>query len=63
MRLGRGARQFEIVKLRTMSVDAERLRGDGVVEDGDPRITRVGACCGARPWTSCRSSGTCCAAR
>jgi lipopolysaccharide/colanic/teichoic acid biosynthesis glycosyltransferase len=43
MRLGRGAAQFEILKLRTMSVDAERLRSDGVVEANDPRITRIGA--------------------
>jgi lipopolysaccharide/colanic/teichoic acid biosynthesis glycosyltransferase len=42
MRLGRGAGQFEILKLRTMTVDAERVRSDGVVEDGDPRITRIG---------------------
>jgi len=42
MRLGRGAEQFEILKLRTMTVDAEKLRGDGVVVDGDPRITRIG---------------------
>ena len=42
MRLGRGARQFEILKLRTMTVDAEKHRSDGVVEDGDPRITRIG---------------------
>jgi lipopolysaccharide/colanic/teichoic acid biosynthesis glycosyltransferase len=43
MRLGRGAKQFEILKLRTMTVDAELLRSDGAVEAGDPRITRVGA--------------------
>ena len=42
MRLGRRAGQFEILKLRTMSVDAEKLRPDGVVEAGDPRITRIG---------------------
>jgi lipopolysaccharide/colanic/teichoic acid biosynthesis glycosyltransferase len=42
IRLGRGARPFEILKLRTMSVDAEKHRSDGVVEAGDPRITRVG---------------------
>jgi lipopolysaccharide/colanic/teichoic acid biosynthesis glycosyltransferase len=41
-RLGRDARHFEIVKLRTMTVDAERVRGDGVVEADDPRITRIG---------------------
>ena len=42
MRLGRGQKPFEILKLRTMTVDAEKLRSDGVVEDGDPRITRIG---------------------
>jgi lipopolysaccharide/colanic/teichoic acid biosynthesis glycosyltransferase len=42
IRLGRGARPFEILKLRTMTVDAEKHRSDGVVEAGDPRITRVG---------------------
>jgi lipopolysaccharide/colanic/teichoic acid biosynthesis glycosyltransferase len=42
MRLGRGARHFEILKLRTMTVDAEKVRSDGVVEAGDPRITRIG---------------------
>jgi len=42
MRLGRGAGQFEILKLRTMTVDAERQRSDGVVEADDPRITRIG---------------------
>jgi len=41
-RLGRDARPFEILKLRTMTVDAEKLRSDGVVEAGDPRITRIG---------------------
>jgi lipopolysaccharide/colanic/teichoic acid biosynthesis glycosyltransferase len=41
-RLGRDARHFEILKLRTMTVDAERVRGDGVVEADDPRITRIG---------------------
>jgi lipopolysaccharide/colanic/teichoic acid biosynthesis glycosyltransferase len=41
-RLGRGARPFEILKLRTMTVDAEKLRSDGVVEANDPRITRIG---------------------
>jgi lipopolysaccharide/colanic/teichoic acid biosynthesis glycosyltransferase len=41
-RLGRGAQPFEILKLRTMTVDAEKLRSDGVVEAGDARITRIG---------------------
>ena len=43
MRLGRGEEPFEVLKLRTMTVDAEKIRSDGVVEEGDPRITRVGA--------------------
>ena len=43
LRLGRGATQFEILKLRTMTVDAEQIRSDGVVEANDPRITRIGA--------------------
>jgi lipopolysaccharide/colanic/teichoic acid biosynthesis glycosyltransferase len=43
MRLGRGATQFEILKLRTMTVDAETHRSDGVVEANDPRITRIGS--------------------
>jgi lipopolysaccharide/colanic/teichoic acid biosynthesis glycosyltransferase len=43
MRLGRGERPFEVLKLRTMTVDAETVRSDGVVEEGDPRITRVGS--------------------
>jgi lipopolysaccharide/colanic/teichoic acid biosynthesis glycosyltransferase len=42
-RLGRGERPFEVMKLRTMTVDAEQGRSDGVVEEGDARITRVGA--------------------
>jgi lipopolysaccharide/colanic/teichoic acid biosynthesis glycosyltransferase len=41
-RLGRGAKPFEILKLRTMTVDAEKLRSDGAVEANDPRITRIG---------------------
>jgi lipopolysaccharide/colanic/teichoic acid biosynthesis glycosyltransferase len=42
MRLGRGAQPFEILKLRTMTIDADSQRSDGIVEAGDPRITRVG---------------------
>jgi lipopolysaccharide/colanic/teichoic acid biosynthesis glycosyltransferase len=41
-RLGRDAQPFEILKLLTMTVDAEKLRSDGVVEAGDSRITRIG---------------------
>jgi lipopolysaccharide/colanic/teichoic acid biosynthesis glycosyltransferase len=41
-RLGRGAQPFEILKLRTMTVEADKHRSDGIVEAGDPRITRIG---------------------
>lgn len=40
-RVGEGGREFEILKLRTMSVDAER-NGAKWCEAGDQRITRVG---------------------
>ena len=43
MRLGRGEKPFEILKLRTMTIDADTIRSDGIVEEGDPRITRAGA--------------------
>ncbi|MFF0867841.1 sugar transferase [Nonomuraea sp. NPDC003560] len=52
-RVGRGGREFRVVKFRTMVVDAERLKHqllaanefDGVLFKirNDPRITRVGA--------------------
>ncbi|MEV4569151.1 sugar transferase [Nonomuraea sp. NPDC049419] len=52
-RIGRGGREFRLVKFRTMVVDAEKLKGtlleanefDGVLFKirNDPRITRVGA--------------------
>ncbi|MGH2715892.1 MAG: exopolysaccharide biosynthesis polyprenyl glycosylphosphotransferase [Thermoleophilaceae bacterium] len=50
-RIGRGGRPFELVKFRTMSVDAEDRRAALLAEsrdpgwlklDDDPRITRVG---------------------
>jgi len=41
-RVGRDGRDFDLLKLRTMIVDAER-RGPGwAVDKDDPRITRVG---------------------
>ena len=62
MRLGRGERRFEVLKLRTMTVDAEHQRGDGVVEAGDPRITRIGNLLRRTAVDELPSSGTCCAA-
>jgi lipopolysaccharide/colanic/teichoic acid biosynthesis glycosyltransferase len=41
-RLGRGGRQFQIIKLRTMYHDCEKLSGPRWSTPGDPRITPVG---------------------
>jgi lipopolysaccharide/colanic/teichoic acid biosynthesis glycosyltransferase len=42
MRVGRDERPFELLKLRTMVVGAERQGAGWAVDRGDPRITRVG---------------------
>jgi lipopolysaccharide/colanic/teichoic acid biosynthesis glycosyltransferase len=41
-RVGRDGREFELLKLRTMVVGAERQGAGWAVNRGDPRITRVG---------------------
>jgi exopolysaccharide biosynthesis polyprenyl glycosylphosphotransferase len=41
-RLGRSGRPFHIVKLRTMTADAESGSGPRWAHQGDPRITRMG---------------------
>jgi lipopolysaccharide/colanic/teichoic acid biosynthesis glycosyltransferase len=41
-RVGRDGEDFELVKLRTMVVGAERQGAGWAVNRGDPRITRVG---------------------
>jgi exopolysaccharide biosynthesis polyprenyl glycosylphosphotransferase len=41
-RVGRGGRQFEIVKLRSMIPNAERHSGPQWAQQDDPRVTRVG---------------------
>jgi lipopolysaccharide/colanic/teichoic acid biosynthesis glycosyltransferase len=41
-RVGLHGREFELLKLRTMVVDAERQGAGFAVNRGDPRITRVG---------------------
>ena len=41
-RVGRDGREFELLKLRTMVVGAERQGAGWAVDHGDPRITRAG---------------------
>ena len=41
-RVGRDGVDFELLKLRTMVVGAERIGAGWAVDEGDPRITRVG---------------------
>jgi lipopolysaccharide/colanic/teichoic acid biosynthesis glycosyltransferase len=42
-RVGRNGRAFEVYKLRTMVTGAERMGAGLAVDEGDDRITRVGA--------------------
>jgi lipopolysaccharide/colanic/teichoic acid biosynthesis glycosyltransferase len=42
-RVGRDGRAFEVYKLRTMVTGAERMGAGLAVDEGDDRITRVGA--------------------
>ena len=42
-RVGKGGEPFEMLKLRTMVSGAERVGAGLAVNEGDPRITRVGA--------------------
>jgi len=41
-RVGKNAVEFELLKLRTMVVGAEKLGAGYAVDEGDPRITRAG---------------------
>ena len=41
-RVGKNGEEFELLKLRTMVVGAEKLGKGFAVDEGDPRITRVG---------------------
>ncbi len=41
-RVGKGGRDFDLLKLRTMVTGAERMGAGLAVDEGDPRITRVG---------------------
>ena len=62
-RVGRDGRDFELLKLRTMIVGAERQGAGYAVAAGDSRITRSAASSAAPRSTSYRSSGTSSAAR
>ena len=42
-RVGLHGREFDLIKLRTMVTGAERIGSGLAVDEGDPRITRVGA--------------------
>lgn len=42
-RVGKDGRHFDLLKLRTMVSGAERMGAGLAVDEGDPRITRVGA--------------------
>jgi len=41
-RVGKNAVEFELLKLRTMVVGAEKVGAGYAVDEGDPRITRAG---------------------
>ena len=62
-RVGKDGEDFELLKLRTMVVGAETKGAGYAVDRGDsPDHARRPASCAARRSTSCRSSGTSCAA-
>jgi lipopolysaccharide/colanic/teichoic acid biosynthesis glycosyltransferase len=42
-RVGQGGHQFDVIKLRTMVTGAEHIGAGLAVDEGDTRITRVGA--------------------
>jgi lipopolysaccharide/colanic/teichoic acid biosynthesis glycosyltransferase len=42
-RVGKGGGEFDLLKLRTMVAGAEQMGAGLAVDEGDPRITRVGA--------------------
>ena len=43
LRIGRGGHPFEVLKLRTMVDGAEHIGAGLAINQGDPRVTRVGA--------------------
>ena len=62
IRVGRNNRNFEILKFRSMTVDAEKA-GAQFAQAGDARVTKVGQLIRKmRNRPSCRSCSMCCAA-
>ena len=62
-RVGKDGEDFELLKLRTMVVGAEKKGAGYAVDAGDSRITRVGRILRRTSVDECRSSGTSCVAR
>jgi lipopolysaccharide/colanic/teichoic acid biosynthesis glycosyltransferase len=63
-RLGRGLRPFEMLKFRSMIVEAEQETGPVWAPANDPALHAGGAgSCVRCTWMSFRSSSTLCAAR
>ena len=62
-RVGERGREFELLKFRTMRVDAEQDGSAVWAAADDPRVTSSGACSGGRTSTNSRSSSTCSGAR
>jgi hypothetical protein len=60
-RMGLDGKPFMIYKFRSMYDDAEARPGR-CSRARRPARTPIGSCCAGRTSTSCRSSGTCCAA-
>ena len=59
-RCGLNGETFEMIKFRSMRVDAEAQTGAVWAKENDPRRTRLGRVHPAPPAsTSCRSCGTC----
>ncbi|MFO7573050.1 MAG: sugar transferase [Gaiellaceae bacterium] len=42
VRVGRDGEDFELLKLRTMVVGAEKIGAGFAINEGDPRVTRIG---------------------
>ena len=62
-RVGKDGVDFELLKLRTMVVGAETMGAGYAVTRATRGSRAAGASCASSRSTSCRSSGTSCAAR